>query len=142
MISRNIAFDLCPYSSKEVNELQSTANASSVSLEMNGNQNSFQEIDDFPNVSGTTANCESTNLSQLQVMSGEVSQGNGECKSVAIGAVETDTTSVTEKSTPAGTAATSEISNLSQLQVMTEESSQVNDERKSVDTGDVETAAI
>ena len=99
MIWRDIAFDLYPYLSKKIAEPNTTANASSVSLEVNGLQESFQENDACPGVSGTAAtSAESTNLRQLQEMTEGTSQGKHERKSVDIDAVKTASTPVTEKS--------------------------------------------
>ena len=87
---------LFPYSSKEIT---SAANASSVSLEVNGNKDSYESNKAKPGVSVTAVTSESNNSSQPQVMTTEVGRANDEFKSVDIGAVETDVTPVMKKST-------------------------------------------
>ena len=83
---------LFPYSSKEIT---SAANASSVSLEVNGNKDSYESNKAKPGVSVTAVTSESNNSSQPA----EVGRANDEFKSVDIGAVETDATPVMKKST-------------------------------------------
>ena len=87
---------LFSYSSKEIT---SAANASSVSLEMNRNKDSYESNKAKPGVSVTAVTSESNNSSQPQVMTAEVGRANDEFKSVDIGAVETDATPVMKKST-------------------------------------------
>ena len=87
---------LFPYSSKEIT---SATNANSVSLEMNGNKDSYESNKAKPDVSVTAVTSESNNSSQPQAMTAEAGRANDEFKSVDIGAVETEATPVMKKST-------------------------------------------